>query len=111
MVKIPRWMRPHTITYKARTGTDAWSNPSYAASVTVNYVRMEPTSKIILSKDNTQIQLASVLYYDCQDSSPTGMQFKGLDVIEFNGRTYTVIEPDSLYDKGVTAHHLEIGLI
>ena len=111
MVKIPRWARPHTVTYKKRTGTDIHQKSTYADPVTIQYVRMEPTSKIVLSKDNTQVQLASVLFYDCQDSLPTGITFSALDVITFNGHDYTVIEPDPLYALSSTPHHYEVGLI
>lgn len=111
MVKIPRWMRPHTVTYKQRTGTDAWQSPTYADPVTVQHVRMEPTSKIVLGKDNTQVQLASILFYDYQDSAPLSIVFAPLDVVTFRGCDYTVMSVDTLYDKADAPHHYEVGLI
>ena len=118
MVKIPRWARPHTVTYKHYIGTDIHQKPQYDAPVTIEFVRMEPTSKIVLTKDNTQVQLASVLFYDCRDSpatdatgNPATVTFGSLDVVTFGSRDYTVMPVDTLYAKEVTPHHLEVGLI
>lgn len=111
MVKIPRWARPHTVTYRHYTGTDIHQKALYDSPITIQYVRMEPTSKVVLSKENTQVQLVSVLFYDCQDSEPVNIGFTELDQIIFNGRKYTVMSVDILYDKTVTPHHYEIGLI
>lgn len=118
MVKIPRWARPHTVTYKHYTGLDIHQKPQYGTPLTIKYVRMEPSQKIVLTKENTQVQLASVLFYDCQDSPATGtdgksasVTFTNLDVITFGNRNYTVLSVDALYDKANTPHHLEVSLI
>ena len=86
--------------------------------MTIKFVRMEPSSKIVLTKDNTQVQLVSVLFYDCQDSpatdangDPAAVTFDALDVVTFSGRNYTVVSVDALYDKSMVPHHLEVSLI
>lgn len=118
MVKIPRWARPHTVTYKHYTGTDIHQKVQYASPLTIKYVRMEPSQKIVLTKENSQVQLASVLFYDCQDSpatdadgDPASVTFTNLDVVVFGGRNYTVLSVDTLYDKTNAPHHLEVNLI
>lgn len=118
MVKIPRWARPHTVTYKHYVGKDIHQNPQYDAPVTIKYVRMEPTSKIVLTKDNTQVQLSSLLFFDCQDSQATNasgnsvsVSFDNLDSVTFGGRDYTVLSVDTLFDKSQAPHHIEVSLI
>lgn len=110
MVKIPAWARQHTAIFRKRTSTDTWDGPEYAADVTLSGIRVEPTSRIVLSKDNQQVQLASLLFYDCQGSSPAGITFAELDQVEFKGRKFTVVSVDEPYEKS-DLHHYEVGLI
>ena len=73
-------------------------------------VRLEPTSKVIRDKNNAEIQLATVMFYDCKNSSPKELSFKTDEIIVFNGQRHQIKTIEPLYDEK-KLHHYELGLI
>ena len=76
----------------------------------LHHIRIEPSSRIIRDKNNAEVQLAATLFYDCKNSSPTGMVFQEDDILLFQGMSYKVQTVEPLYD-GSKLHHYEMGMV
>lgn len=100
----------HTIFLHKVIEKDRWGKGKLDNGKTLEYVRMEPSSKIIRDKNNAEIQLAATLFYDCKNSRPREVAFEVDDIIIFNGEKYQVKAVEQLYD-GKRLHHYEIGLV
>ncbi|MPW26257.1 hypothetical protein GC105_10705 [Alkalibaculum sp. M08DMB] len=110
MRPIPKKVLIHDASHKYDGTKDTWGNITYPNTRDLKRVRIEPTSKRVLSKDNTEVQLNSLMFYDCVNSKPVGVTFEIGDAIVFGGATYIVVSPDPLYDNS-KIHHYEIGLV
>lgn len=107
MRPIPRSLLIHTATLEAAT-KDAYQDTTYQTVSTLPRVRVEPTTKQVMSKDNTQTQLAAVLIADARNSAPVPDIAVG-QYVTWNSKRYRVETVDLLYD-GRKLHHLEVGL-
>lgn len=110
MKPIPKSLLIHKAVLKRPKAKDRWGSTEYENDVTLQRVRMEPLSKIIRDKNNQEIQLAALLFFDCRNSRPTGQAFQLDDIVVFNGQQHRIQVIDPLYD-GRGLHHYEIGLI
>lgn len=108
MKPIPKSLLPHSAALKSAT-IDAWQKPVDTPIAALEHVRVEPSSKIIKSKDNTEKQLAAVMFYDVRNSSPKNQAFAAGQVVVFDGARYEIELVDKLYDAR-HLHHLEIGM-
>lgn len=115
---IPSRILRSTATVNVCSGVDAYQNQTYT-TYTVRRVHLQPTAQIVKTKDNTDAQLASVLFVDIRHSSPAlnwaqllkSAHDLGGDVrVTVRGIEYTVITADLLRDDTDAAHHWEIGL-
>lgn len=107
---IPRQILIHSATHSYTPHRDGWGNETFAGSNALQHVRFEPSSKLIVTKDNRQVQLAATMYYDCKNSSPQGVVFTvGDQIIQTGGKTYSVEVSDPIYDEA-GLHHWELGL-
>ncbi len=111
MRPIPRHLLIHQATLRKYTGLDAMQQPIYSPDVQLTHVRVEPSSKIVTTKDNIQRQLNSLLFFDCQNSSPKAVDFNELDLVVFEGRERLVVWVEALYAYGSKPHHYEVGLV
>ena len=68
MRAIPKALLIHTITLHKKENEDRWGNGNLDTGITIQHVRMEPSSKIIRDKNNAEIQLSATLFYDCRNS-------------------------------------------
>lgn len=112
MRPIPRKLLIHHVIFKRPTTTDTWQKVD-ADKQSLQHVRIEPCSKIVQSKDNTKIQLTSLLIYDCHNSDPADVIFAASDPpqkILWAGREYVIATAEPLYD-GRKIHHWEVGLV
>lgn len=73
-------------------------------------VRIEPSRQIVRDKNNSEIQLAATLFYDCRNSRPVGINFKVDQIIDFNGQKHQIKTIEPLYDN-LKLHHYEIGMV
>ena len=111
MKPIPKSLLIHTIILHKKTSSGGfYEEPSLSNGTDISCVRMEPLSKIVRDKNNAEIQLSAILFYDCKNSCPRGTTFSVDDVISFNGQKYRVKVVEPLYDRK-KLHHYEIGLI
>lgn len=110
MRPIPKSLLIHTVTLHKKIIKDKWGKGELDQGMELNFVRMEPSGKVIRDKNNAEIQLVATLFYDCKNSSPKDMKFATDDLIAFNGVTHRIEVVDPLYDDK-RLHHYELGLV
>ena len=76
----------------------------------INFVRIEPSSKVIKDKNNNEIQLAATFFFDCKNSKPKNILFEEGDIVVFNNQKHKIQLIEPLFDKK-KLHHYEIGLV
>lgn len=106
---IPRKLLPHTITYEEYTGGDGWEN-EYAPPITINHVRVEPSTYLKRSANQEEILAKNIVFIDRVNSNPfTVLKEKGR--VTSNGEEYEVHKVDTFYTIGNNVHHLEVELV
>lgn len=110
MRPIPKKLLIHSGTIAEITKVDRWGNATVPDPVVLKYVRIEPTKTVIRDKQNNEVQLSLVLFYDCKNSLPKGVKFTKDTVITINGEEHIIKTVEKLYD-GKRLHHYEIGLV
>ena len=110
MRPIPKSLLIHAVTLHKKINKDKWGIGELDKGTELTYVRMEPSGKIVRDKNNAEIQLAAILFYDCKNSDPKSVMFETDDLIEFNGVMHRVEVVEPLYDDK-RLHHYELGLV
>lgn len=110
MRSIPKNLLIHDVMLSKVEEKDRWGKETEGEGTELRHVRMEPSSKIVRDKNNAEVQLSAVLFYDCKNSSPKGVEFREDDKIAFNGQKHRIQTIEPLYD-GKKLHHYEIGVI
>lgn len=110
MRPIPKSLLIHTVTLHKKINKDKWGKGALDQGVELSNVRMEPSGKIVRDKNNAEIQLVAILFYDCKNSRPKDVVFKVDDLIAFNGVMHRVEVVEPLYDDK-RLHHYELGLV
>lgn len=107
MRPIPRKLLINTADVVTET-TDRWGEVTGENKVTLNLVRIEPSSSITVDKQNSQIKVDAVMYYDCRLSQPADFKFVLGAKVVFDGTDYR-ITTIKRYNTNIP-HHYEIGL-
>nr|DAG52942.1 MAG TPA: Minor capsid protein [Caudoviricetes sp.]DAP77544.1 MAG TPA: Minor capsid protein [Caudoviricetes sp.] len=110
MRSIPNRLLIHTVSYHTQPQSDRWGVESVDAGITLQRVRLEPSKKIVRDINNAEIQLSATMFYDCKNSYPRGIEFHVDDLINFDGKQYSIKIIEPLYDED-RLHHYELGLI
>lgn len=110
MRPIPRNLLIHEAVLHKISNEDRWGNEALDQGTTLEYVRLEPTNKIVRDKNNAEVKLSALMFYDCKNSLPRGISFKEDDIITFNGQSFKVQVAEPLYDRR-RLHHYELGLV
>ena len=90
-------------------GKDRDQNRTYTTVAALTRVRIDPTSKQVLTPEGSQKQLTALLLFDARNSRPAATAFTVGQYILWNGNEYRVETVDTLYDKR-KLHHYEVGL-
>lgn len=106
---IPRKLLPHTITYEEYIGGDGWEN-DYAPPITINHVRVEPSTYIKRSANQEEILAKNIVFIDRVNSSPFTIP-KQKGKVTFNGEEYEVHKVNPFYAVGTNIHYLEVELV
>ena len=109
MRPIPRHLLIHSAKAIKLSEPDTWNSRTDETVTILENIRVEPTSSLTVTKDNRQVRLSAVLFFDCVNSNPKEFVFSGIDVIETLGGRYELISVDTFYDCK-RLHHYEIGL-
>ena len=110
MKPIPKKLLIHTVVLYEKTSIDKWGSEKLDDGQVLSKVGIEPSRKIVRDKNNSEIQLAATLFYDCRNSQPIGINFKVDQIIDFNGQKYQIKTVETLYDN-LKLHHYEIGMV
>jgi hypothetical protein len=110
MKPIPRKLLIHSAVIKSVTSADRWGKETTSPDVTLKYIRIEPSSKLVKDKQNNDLQLSALMFFDVKNSLPAGTAFAQDQIIVFNNREYRVQLIDELYDAD-KLHHYELGLV
>lgn len=110
MRSIPKELLIHAVTLHIIRDKDRWGKAEIGTGTDVKEVRLESSSKVIRDKNNAEIQLTAMLFYDCRNSRPRGIVFVEDNVVGFNGQKFRIVSVEPLYD-GRRLHHYEIGLV
>lgn len=87
-----------------------WGSSGLEHLADLEKIRIEPSGKVIRDKNNAEIQLAALLFFDCKNSRPTEQIFEEDQVFDFNGQKHRIVSIEPLYD-GKKLHHYEIGMV
>lgn len=87
-----------------------WGSSGLEHLADLDRIRVEPSSKVVRDKNNAEIQLAALMFYDCKNSKPTGQIFEEDQIFDFNGQKHRIVSVEPLYD-GRKFHHYEIGMV
>lgn len=107
---IPKKLLIHAITTAKASGEDFWGSEEQERPAEVTHVRIEPSSKVVRGKNNAELQLAAILFYDCKNSRPQGHKWAVDDLVHFGEENYSVKVVEPLYDEE-KLHHYEMGLV
>lgn len=112
---IPKHLLIHSATHEyGRPVQDDNGNDVWPSSQGLERVRVEPSGKLVLdrnlSRQNNEVRLSMLMFFDARNSVPTGIEFEHGDRIVWGGQPYRVASIDKLYD-GTNFHHFEIGLV
>lgn len=110
MKSIPKSLLIHTVEMYKKENEDKWGKCTENPENEIRFVRFEPSSKIIRTTNNAEIQLSATLIYDCKNSRPKDVKFELDDIITFNEEKHRIQLIEPLYD-GKKLHHFEIGLV
>lgn len=116
---IPLKILRHSATLRVPNGTDRYNAATYS-EYSLNRINIQPSNAVTKTKDNKEVVLRSVLFFDVRNSTPGGLDFDTLQnqanthgsqmkVVSGNS-TYTVETVDPIGDDGGNIHHYEIGL-
>ena len=115
---IPGKILQSTASVAVCTGVDRYQKQTFT-TYTVERVHLQPTNEVRKTKDNTELNLRSMLFVDARISKPyldwtalfqSAANVKGDVKITVRGVTYTVVSVDELRDDEDRLHHWEIGL-
>lgn len=109
MKPIPKRLLIHSAELSTPQNCDVWQKVTYSDPVTIQHVRIEPYTKIVLGADNTQRQQTATLFFDTANSSPSDTEFAVGQRVQSLGQMYTVLTVERLYDDR-RLHHYEVGL-
>ncbi len=110
MRAIPKSLLIHSVEFREKLEEDKWGKNIVSFEETISYVRFEPSSKIVRTINNSEVQLSATLIYDCTNSRPKNFEFKLDNIISFNNQKHRVVFIEPLYDNN-KLHHYEIGLV
>lgn len=108
MKPIPRSLLIHSAVLYEVT-ENAWQSETRTELAQLRHVRIEPSSRLTVSKDDRSVEISATLFYDCRCSRPRAVEFREGQRLSFGGQLYRVESIELIYDNR-RLHHLEIGL-
>lgn len=110
MRAIPRKLLIHSAVLHRKTAKDLWGKESLDQGVLLEFVRVDPSGRVIRDKNKAEIQMEATLFFDCRNSRPRDCSFCIDDILAFNGQNYSISVVEPLYDEE-KLHHYELGLV
>lgn len=109
---IPKSVLPHSaLLYHYADITQGDDGQDVLGEATVlNFVRFEPSSKVITAANGQEHQLSALMFFDTTNSQPQNVLFNSEDRIHFGDYHYIVKQIADLWDAR-RLHHYEVGLV
>lgn len=108
LAPIPAYLLIHSATLKNVT-TDMYGDKTYIETPLIK-VRFEATKSALYGSNGEDSADKYIMFFDLQNSSPSGTDFKVLDKITFDGEDFTIRTVNKLYDD-TCLHHFELALV
>jgi hypothetical protein len=105
---IPLHVLIHTVEYHEYDPESSYQD-SYKDPVTINNVRVEPSSKVVTNSNGESVTSKAIVFVDSTFSNPIP-NFVEKSKIIFNGKEYYLQVVDTLYALSDTPHHWELIL-
>lgn len=109
MRAIPKQLLIHSAILRAPNTSDRWQKEQ-SDTVNLQYIRIDPSSKVINKPNSISVQLTGILYFDCKHSTPKEPSFQVGQEVLFDGELHRIETVEKLYD-GRKLHHYEVGLV
>jgi len=107
---IPKKLLIHSATLYSAGAKGLFTDSADSWLATLKRVRIEPYNRVVVTADNTDVQLASLMFVDTRNSEMIpDVAFSVGQVVVWNGIKYLVETVEPLYDDSAL-HHYEIGL-
>lgn len=110
MRTIPKNLLIHSAVLSEVSTDNTWQEEEKTVVAELSKIRIDTTSELVTTKDNRQVTLSAVLFYDCRNSRPKNLTFKQGQSVLWNDTEYVIETVEPLYD-GRKLHHYELGLI
>lgn len=110
MKPIPKMLLMHSAKLLTISTDNQWQEEQAETTEVLKKIRIEPSSKLITTKDNRQVTLSAVMFYDCKVSRPRNVSFRHGQHVLWGRIEYKIETIEPLYD-GRKLHHYELGLI
>lgn len=116
--KPPAHVYGHSVTLRTCSGVDRWNAPTWTTQ-TVTGVNVQPCTGTTMAKDNTEVQYTAMLFADSLYTSPAlnwwdikeTSEAAGQPVtVVFNGRVFTVVQVDQIFNEFCDLDHWEVAL-
>jgi hypothetical protein len=108
---IPKSLLIHSVTHTYNKVLDSWKKVTSSDTRTVKHVRLEPSTRRVINKENQQVQVRATMFYDCHNSTPRAITFADGDSIIFADVEYIVNHTELLFDDSKRPHHMELELV
>ena len=105
---------------RAPKGANRYGNPE-SDIYALTRVHLQPSNSVKKTRDNREVVLRSLLFYDAKNSLPVGLDFDaiktkadelGVDAeLTLNGLEYTLQTVEAVPDDRGKLHHYELGLV
>lgn len=103
---IPKKLLTHTIQYEEWFNDDGYGS-SYKNPITINFVRVDPSSAIARSNIRDDVEANSVIFIDRIYSQPF-IELKEKSRVTFEGKPFEVTKTNPFYDFLEVPHHYEV---
>ena len=108
MLPIPLRMLIHEATLNEVERNDYGAEQDKLIA-TLKYIRFEPSTRIVHTTDNADVQCTATMFIDAISSWPVGISPSIGNSVVWEGRRYKVQDIQRLYDDN-RLHHLEVEL-
>ncbi|MFZ4452084.1 putative minor capsid protein [Salibacterium aidingense] len=108
---IPKNLLIHSVTYtEATEDNGGWNSGMTPAPVTIERVRVEPTSTLSRSSNRRDVNASHIIFIDHVHSSPF-LRMKEGSTVNFDGKDWKVERVQTYYAFRSDPHHYEVELV
>jgi hypothetical protein len=106
---IPKRLLPNSVFYKPYI-PDTGEGATYGSTITLSNVKVEEKKQFHATRDGNEIVGNAIMFYDYVNSSGLTAEPTNQSIIIYNGKTYHIVDTDTLRGNSNLPHHYEILL-